>query len=490
MKIIIEIANCKKYNYQQTIVVPDVGSISKEQIQTDWLRGRILSWKRGGIYVGMNRKKRNIVFSLFLICAVFMVSCAPKVSETDSNNETIYEGVTEELESDPESTASEAFTNETKESDKENIPNEFMVEEEQEVWTEMETHEKNAEDILAEMSLAEKVYQMFIITPEQLTGAETVTAAGDMTKNSLQEYPVGGLIYFAPNLINSNQTSEMLEKSQEFALETEGLPLFLCVDEEGGRVARVANIPAFGLEKIKPMKEVESTEEAYEIGHTIGRYLSKLGFNVDFAPDADVLTNSENTVIGDRSFGDDPEVVTDYASAYSDGLHSCGVLSTFKHFPGHGSSAGDTHQGFAYTDKTLEDLEQNELVPFMAAQDENVDMVMVAHIAVPEILGNDTPCTLSQYMVTDVLRERLRYEGLVVTDAMNMEAITSVYDNNQAVVEAVKAGSDLILMPVDFKAAANAVVSAVESGEISIESIDESVKRIIVKKLWLMKENS
>lgn len=440
--------------------------------------------------MSMNRKKRNNVFCIFLLCAAFIASCSPKPSETDSDYEAIYEAVTEESQSDPENTVSETYINETKESDKGNVSDEFIVEKEQEIKTEMEIHEGNAEDILAEMSLKEKVYQMFIITPEQLTGVETVTAAGNITKDSFQKYPVGGLIYFAPNLKNKNQTSEMLGNVQKFALEIEGLPLFLCIDEEGGRVARVANIPAFGLEKTKPMKEVESAEEAYEIGCMIGGYLSELGFNVDFAPDADVLTNSENTVIGDRSFGDDPEVVADYATSYSDGLHSCGVLSTFKHFPGHGASAGDTHQGFAYTDKTLEELEHNELVPFIAAQHENVDMVMVAHIAVPEILGDDTPCTLSQYMVTDVLREKLGYEGLIVTDAMNMGAITSVYDNNRAVVEAIKAGSDLILMPVDFQAAANAVAAAVESGEIGIDSIDESVKKIIVKKLGLMKENS
>lgn len=462
------------------------GSITKRADTDGLIRRRAVTLEHWSKYASMNKKNRNSLFYIIFICAVFIISCSSKPSETDPD----YRTIVEEPQSDPENTVSEAFINEPEESDIGNISDELISEEEQKVRTEMEIYEENAENILAEMSLTEKVYQMFIITPEQLTGVDIVTVAGNITKDSLQKYPVGGLIYFAPNLINKNQTSEMLEKSQEFALDIEGLPLFLCVDEEGGRVARVANIPAFGLEKIKPMKEVESTEEAYEIGHAIGGYLSELGFNVDFAPDADVLTNSENAVIGDRSFGNDPEVVTDYAVAYSDGLHSCGVLSTFKHFPGHGASAGDTHQGFAYTDKTLGELEQNELVPFMAAQDENVDMVMVAHIAVPEILGDDTPCTLSQHMVTDVLREKLGYEGLVITDAMNMGAITSAYDNNRAVLEAIKAGSDLILMPVNFKVAANAVVSAVESEEISMDSIDGSVKKIIIKKLWLMKQNS
>lgn len=346
-----------------------------------------------------------------------------------------------------------------------------------------DTFAEEAKSILAVMSLEEKVYQMFILTPEQLTGTGTVTAAGNITKESLRKYPVGGIIYLAPNLLNEEQTKEMLGNTQKYALETESLPLFLCVDEEGGRVARVSNNPAFGIEKIKPMKEIGSEKEAYDTGLVVGRYLSELGFNVDFAPDADVITNPANTVIGDRSFGDDPDLVTGYAAAFSDGLHEYGVLSTFKHFPGHGATADDTHHGFAYINKTLEELEQAELKPFAAAQAEGVDMVMLSHISVPGIIGDNTPCTLSRYMVTEVLREKLGYRGLIVTDAMNMGAITNAYNNNQAVVAAVKAGGDLILAPLNFKEAANAVVGAVESGDLDIAVIDEAVTRIIIKKL-------
>lgn len=349
---------------------------------------------------------------------------------------------------------------------------------------------EEAEDILSGMTLEEKVYQMFIITPEQLTGVKPVTVAESATKDNLQKYPVGGLVYFSSNLVSSGQASEMLENSQKYALEIEGLPLFLCVDEEGGRIARVANNASFGLSKTKAMGKMESVEEAYEAGGAIGRYLSDLGFNVDFAPDADVLTNSANTVISDRSFGDDPGKVTEYAAAYSDGLHLSGVCSTFKHFPGHGATAGDTHEGFACIDKTLEELKENELIPFAAARNEGVDLVMVSHISVPAVLGDNTPCTLSRYMVTGVLREEMGYKGLIITDAMNMGAITKAYDNDQAVVDAVSAGADLILMPVDFRSASDAVIAAARSGEIDLASIDESVKRIIVKKLCLMEEMS
>ena len=423
-------------------------------------------------------------FLIAVICVtISLLSDSPQKTETDSETKIITAEQIPEQITEPQNKTVESVADKTAESNEESVLEEVISESTPKAKTDLEVKEEQAEEILAKMSLEEKVYQMFIVKPEQLTGAETVTAAGDTTKNCLQEYPVGGLVYFKANLLNKEQTSAMLSNSQKYALEISGLPLFLCVDEEGGKVARISSNASFGFEKIKPMKEMKSAEEAYGAGNAIGGYLSELGFNVDFAPDADVITNPQNTVIGDRSFGNDPELVKNYAAAYSDGLHSNGVLSAFKHFPGHGATEGDTHEGFAYTNKTLEELKQSELVPFMAAQEKGVDMVMISHISVPEILGNNTPCTLSRYMVTDVLKGELGYKGLIVTDAMNMGAITNTYGNDQAVVEAVKAGVDLILMPVDFKSAANAVVAAVEAGEIEMDSIDESVKKIIVKKL-------
>ena len=343
-------------------------------------------------------------------------------------------------------------------------------------------------EILDKMTLEEKVFQMFIVTPEMLTGAQNVTEAGAVTEESLVKCPVGGLIYMSPNLLDREQTIKMLKRTQEYSYETEELPLFLCIDEEGGKVQRIAGKDSFGIKSIKPMKNVESADEAYEIGAEIGAYLSELGFNVDFAPDADVLTNQDNSVIGSRSFGDDPSRVTEYASAYSRGLKSKGVLSTFKHFPGHGATTDDTHKGFAYTDKNLEELRKRELVPFASAQAEGVDFVMVSHISVPGILGDNTPCTMSKQMITGVLREELGYEGMIITDAMNMAAITGNYDGVQAVVEAVKAGADLVLMPGDMRASADAIVKAVNSGDIDISAIDDSVKKIIRKKLELYPE--
>ena len=339
------------------------------------------------------------------------------------------------------------------------------------------------EALLSEMTLEEKVYQMFIVTPEQLTGASKVTAAGNLTKQKLQQYPVGGLVYFSANLVSRNQTKTMLTKVQKYANEIEGVDLFLCVDEEGGRVARVANNKAFRVENVGPMAKVSSEEEAYNCGETIGAYLSELGFNVDFAPDADVLTKSGSVVIGDRSFGSDAGLVTKYAVAYSNGLHAHGIMSTFKHFPGHGATEADTHEGYAYTNATYEELMATELQPFSAAQMCGVDLVMVAHISAPNVVGDDTPCSLSEKMITGILRTDLGYDGLVITDAMNMGAIAKNYDSGIAAKMAVKAGVDMVLMPSDFQAAYSGLYTAVRSGEISEERIDESVRRILTAKV-------
>lgn len=344
---------------------------------------------------------------------------------------------------------------------------------------------KTAEDILSEMTLEEKVYQMFIITPEALTGYDVVNASTNITKGWLEKYPVGGLIYFADNIETRKQTEEMLKNTTASAIELQGMPLFLCVDEEGGSVVRVADNKEMGVTNVGPMGDIKDEEGAKNAGATIGAYLKELGFTVDMAPVVDVLTNDKNTVIGDRSFGSDASVVEQYGGAYSDGLHSQGILSTYKHFPGHGATEGDTHEGYAYTNKTYEELKEAELVPFAKAKRDEIDMVMVAHIAVPNITGDNTPCTLSYKMVTEVLKNDLEYDGLIITDAMNMKAITDNYSSKEAAVKAISAGVDIVLMPQDFEEAVNGVLEAVKNGEITEERIDESVLKIIRKKLTI-----
>ena len=346
--------------------------------------------------------------------------------------------------------------------------------------------EEQVEACLAEMTTEEKAAQLFIVTPESVTGVETVTAAGDATRKALEQYPVGGFVYMKSNLVDASQTGKMLSNTQNYYQEITGLPMFLSVDEEGGTVARIGNNDGFSVEHVGDMAEVGATKDprkAYETGQILGTYLSDLGFNLDFAPDADVLTNPENTVIGPRSFGTDSQLVTEMVLAEMEGLADTGMLSCVKHFPGHGGTAGDTHEGYAYTDKTLEELEQAELVPFAAAADAGVPFLMVSHISAPQVIGDNTPSSLSETMVNGVIRERFGYDGIVITDAMNMGAVAENYTSSQAAVQAVLAGVDMLLMPEDFVSAYEGVLQAVEDGTISPERLNDSVRRILRVKL-------
>ncbi len=347
---------------------------------------------------------------------------------------------------------------------------------------------QQAVDFVAGMTLEQKIAQMFVITPEALTGYPNVTAAGDTTKTCYQQKPVGGIIYMEENLLGSEQTTKMLTDMQAIAEETTGLPAFLSVDEEGGTVTRIAKNEAFGVNDVGNMSEIGAsgdTSKAGQAGVTLGTYLKALGFNVDFAPVADVLTNPDNTVIGTRSFGSDPQTVADMVSAELQGLQSQGVYGVVKHFPGHGGTVGDSHEAVVTLDKGIEDLMAAELVPFERAVQDGVSFVMVGHISVPSVVGDDTPASLSQMMVSSVLREQLGYDGIVITDALNMGAVTGNYSSDQAAVLAVNAGVDMLLMPQDYEAAYNGLLAAVQEGTISEERIDESVVRIVRVKLSL-----
>lgn len=340
---------------------------------------------------------------------------------------------------------------------------------------------------LASMTLKEKVYQMMIILPEQLIGQNLVTGAGGETQAALKKYPVGGLIYFGANLKNPTQTKTMISNTLQYGRDSNGLPLFICIDEEGGRVARIGNLEGnpFKVTIFEKMSEVVGVARAGEVGTTIGAYLKESGFNVNFAPNADVLTNPLNTVIGNRSFGSDPTDVSNKALAYAKGLKSKGILATYKHFPGHGATEGDTHEGFAYTNKTLAELQQSELVPFVSAANNNIDFVMTAHISLPNVVGDNTPTSLSYKMVTEVLKKKIGYKGLIVTDSLRMGAVTNVYTNKEIAVMAIKAGNDILLMPKDIEEAANAIMEAVGSGEIAQSRIDESVRKILKVKMQM-----
>ncbi|MBQ8956279.1 MAG: hypothetical protein IJ075_04855 [Lachnospiraceae bacterium] len=350
--------------------------------------------------------------------------------------------------------------------------------------------DEEIESIISNLDMEEKVAQLFIVTPEEITGMTTVTRAGDTTKDALTLYPVGGLIYFAQNFEDPDQTKEMLANTTQYITDACGIAPFLATDEEGGRVARLAENEAFELENVGPMADIgklddtKASDEAYNAGAAIGKYMSELGFNLDFAPVADVLTSKSSEAIGDRSFGSDPELVSKLSYQFASGLQESGIIPCYKHFPGHGSVAGDTHETTVAIEKTKEELETSDLIPFRNAVENDAPMIMASQLSCPEITGDDTPTSLSSVMLTDILRDEMGYNGIIITDSFQMGAVTQVYpDSGDAAVAAIKAGADIVLMPADFNEAYHAVLSAASSGEIEEQRIDDSLRRILIVKL-------
>ena len=340
---------------------------------------------------------------------------------------------------------------------------------------------KEINKILAAMPLEDKIWQMFVITPEQLTGVDAVTAAGEITRGAFFEKPVGGLIFFTPSLVDTDQISAMLAGMQQISLERTDLPMLLCVDEEGGDVQRIGS-RIDGSEPIPPMSEIGASGDidgARECGEKIGLKLAVLGFNVDFAPCADVLTNPGNEVVRTRAFGSDPALCAEMAGAFMEGLHRFGIMSAYKHFPGHGSTAADSHKGNAVSEHTMAELEEFDLPPFKAGIEDGTEMIMTGHILFPNASMEEVPASLSPELVGGILRQRLGYDGIVITDALNMGAITQNYSSAEAAVMAVEAGSDLLLMPENPDEAYRGLLDAVLAGQIPNERIDESLRRII-----------
>ncbi len=347
---------------------------------------------------------------------------------------------------------------------------------EQEPEAEVDWLEEMVSTCIAEMPLEDKVAGLFIITPEALTGVGKAIKAGDGTKDALNQYAVGGLVYFNQNIKDKEQLTEMLSNTTAMSK----YPLFLGVDEEGGSVRRVgsSSIDVTEVEEMAAIGAAGDTMKAYEAGATIGSYLGELGFNLDFAPVADVVTDASGSAIGDRSFGSDPEAVGNMVAAMVNGIQETGVSSCLKHFPGIGSAADDTHEGMVTIDKSIEDLKAADIIPFKTGIEEGVDFVMVGHVSAPNIIGDNTPCSLSDKIIANLLRSELNYKGIIITDAMNMSAITEYYASDEAAVMALKAGADMILMPEDFEAAYEGVLTAVKDGVIAEERINESLKKI------------
>jgi len=347
--------------------------------------------------------------------------------------------------------------------------------------TEPTTEPKDEIDTIIEgMSLHEKVCQMFIVRPEELTNGADLTGVSTATENSLSEYPVGGLIYFEKNLVSQTQIKNVIDAVSTYADSQGFIPLFYSVDEEGGQVARCAD--ALGTAYLDSMYYYRSmgTDAAYSNARMLAGDIKGLGFNLDFAPVADTWSNPNNTVIGTRAYSDDFKETAELVSAAVKGFSDGGVYCTLKHFPGHGDTAEDSHYSSAVSYKTLDELRANEFLAFKDGIEAGADMVMVGHIIVPDV--DELPATLSEKMIQGELRGHLGYDGVIITDSLGMGAIANIYSSADAAVMAVQAGNDILLTPDNFYEAVSGIEEAVSSGKLTEERINESVKRILTLK--------
>lgn len=340
--------------------------------------------------------------------------------------------------------------------------------------TAQEQKTETIDKYIQQMSTEEMIGQMLMMDFRKNADDSDMTVLSKTAGKQIAKYHLGGVIVFAENLDTMEQTQTLLQDMQKQA----DIPLFVGIDEEGGMVSRLdkSQIPHTSIPNA--MRLAGDVTKAEQAGKEIGSVLATLGVNVDFAPVADVFTNPENTVIGERAYGTEPQMVADMATAFLKGLETEGVSGVAKHFPGHGDTKTDSHDGMALTERCMEELEQVEWIPFQALIDANIDFVMLGHIMMPYVTTDGLPASVSKQAV-DLLRQTLGFDGIVVTDAMNMGAITQIYDSGTAAVMAVQAGVDIVLMPADLDMAYTAISKAVQKGEISKSQIEQSVRRIL-----------
>lgn len=348
---------------------------------------------------------------------------------------------------------------------------------------------------ISKMTLDEKIGQLFVIKPEALDSSlsnDQINSYNYFGKKQVdkqmkefyQKYPCSGFILFDKNLENENQ---LIKFNNDLHSLNKIKPLIF-IDEEGGKVARIANHTGFYELKFDSMfseisKSDNKNDRAYIIGSTIGSYLNKYGFDVDFAPVADVYTNELNTVIGERSFSNNPKTAGSCAVNMWKGLKSQGVDGCFKHFPGHGDTYADSHAGSVKSMKNWNEMKKCELIPFKMGIHQNIDFIMTAHITCPNVTKDNLPASLSYELLTEKLRNEMNYHGIIITDSFSMGAITNEYDSLTACKMAIKAGADLILMPLNYEKVFLGLKEAVLNKEISEDRIDDSVYRIIKYKI-------
>lgn len=324
---------------------------------------------------------------------------------------------------------------------------------------------------LNNLTIEEKIGQMLIIDYQKPTFDEEL-------KNTLEKIKPGGFILFSANFQNYNQSLELINNIKN----TSKIPMFISIDQEGGRVQRLKNLKGAAITSIPSMAKIGATkniENAYNTGNKIANDLNKFGINMNFAPVIDVYSNNKNKVIGDRSFGNDPYLVAKMGISLSKGLKDNNIIPVFKHFPGHGNTKTDSHYDLPIINKSKEELLALDLIPFIEAIKNNADIIMIGHLAIPSITNDYTPASLSTKIINDLLKNELNYQGLVITDALNMKAITNNYSDKEIYKLAINAGVDILLMPNNPLEAINIIKELINENEITEEQINSSVQKIL-----------
>lgn len=403
------------------------------------------------------RRFLAILLSLIAICMTVLVVYTLRHSSTDP---TTAEGVTKTWVSTETTTVTEATEAATE-------PTEPV-----------DPIQAAAQQTLDDMTLEEKVYQLFFVTHRELTGEFYANEAGETTREALETMPVGGVVFDNENIFSREQLAAMIADTQSYS----GIPLFIGVEEEGGFNTYLNTIGVTGrYSEMGDYGDDNETDRIYEIGTEIGAAISEVGFNIDLAPVADTLVNPYNTEIARRAFSSDPLITAGLVTQMVKGLHSSGCMSCIKYFPGLSASNMDSRYGMAISDQTMEDIQEN-LLPFTMGIENGADMIMVSHLCLPNIVGDNRPADFCPQIVNDLLREQLGYDGVVITDSFEKGAISYNYDVDVAAVAAIQAGCDVIYKPSDLNRAAQAILTAVNNGILTEERINESVLRILLLK--------
>lgn len=383
------------------------------------------------------------------------------------------------------STKSKDVPNENKQTDQKSKDQknekDQKTDEKPKVYTKEEKIQIKLDKMLGEMTLGEKVGQLFMVAFRVDQEKKPILELQDTQKKAIKDTGFGGIALFGENVQSPDQLKKLVKDMQGASK----IPLFIGIDEEGGNVSRIGSNPAMGEKSLPNMKEIGDSgalEAAYDVGDTLGKTLKKYGINMDFAPVADVNTNPNNPIIGVRSFGEDAKLVADMVVQVIKGLEENGVSACAKHFPGHGDTQSDSHKGQVQISQDLEGLKKVEWQPFKAAIKEKVDFIMVGHINTPNATTENIPATVNKQMM-DYLRQDLGFKGLIITDALEMKAISDYYTSGEACIRAFKAGADILLMPLSWQEGYEAMVMAFNSGQIQKDRLDESVTRILKLKI-------